>query len=72
MAAAQTERFDALEAAGFRVERYGDIAKVLYETLGGHYIDVGGSAKISTGLVRFRFSTSDPIFAHAELKHLGR
>jgi hypothetical protein len=46
------ERFDALERAGFRVERYGDLWKCLSHRLGGHYMDVGCSAKIAAGLVR--------------------
>lgn len=47
------ERFDALERAGFRVERYGDIFEFLCVRLGGHYLDVGCSAKIAAGLVSF-------------------
>lgn len=45
------ERFDALERAGFKTERYGDIAFQVNEKLGGHYMDVGASAKIAKGLV---------------------
>ena len=52
MAKAEPERFDALERAGFKVERYGDIIYQVYERFGGHYMDVGASAKISRGLVR--------------------
>jgi hypothetical protein len=52
LVATEPERFDALERAGFRVERFGDIWKVLSERLGGHYMDVGCSAKIAAGLVR--------------------
>ena len=48
----EPERFDALERAGFRVERYGDLWKLLSDRLGGHYMDVGCSKKISDGLVR--------------------
>ena len=48
---AEAERFDALERAGFRVERYGDLWKLLSDRLGGHYMDVGCSKKISEGLV---------------------
>lgn len=51
MARNDSERFDALERAGFNVERYGDITNVLFERLGGHYMDVGTSSKISKGLV---------------------
>jgi hypothetical protein len=45
------DRFDALERAGFRVERFGDLCKQLAKHGGGHYTDVGGSAKIAAGLV---------------------
>lgn len=51
MAKKQPERFDALERAGFKTQRYGDIAHVINECLGGHYMDVGTSAKIANGLV---------------------
>jgi hypothetical protein len=52
LAAIDSERFDALERAGFRVERYGDQWKAMSERFGGHYIDVGASAKIAAGPVR--------------------
>lgn len=48
----QPERFDALERAGFLTERYGDIIYQLYARFGGHYVDIGASAKIAKGLVR--------------------
>ncbi|KIW67065.1 hypothetical protein PV04_06341 [Phialophora macrospora] len=54
MARADSERFDALERAGFNVERYGDIMHVLFERLGGHYMDAGTSAKISQGLIKVK------------------
>jgi hypothetical protein len=50
MAKAQPERWDALSRAGFNVDPYGDIHEAIVR-LGGHYIDVGTSAKISKGLV---------------------
>lgn len=50
-AEAEPERFAALERAGFRTERYGDLVGLLSERFGGHYIDVGASAKIAQGLV---------------------
>ncbi|KAH7412687.1 hypothetical protein BKA64DRAFT_692065 [Cadophora sp. MPI-SDFR-AT-0126] len=49
-----SERFDALEKAGFNVERYGDITSVIFERLGGHYMDVGTSSKISEGLIKVK------------------
>ncbi len=51
MASKEPERFDALERAGFKVEQYGDPSYHIYERLGGHYVDMGTSAKIAKGLV---------------------
>ena len=53
MAKAEPERFDALEKAGFKVIRYGDIIYQVFERFGGHYMDVGASAKVAHGLVRY-------------------
>ena len=52
MAKAEPERFDALENAGFKCIRYGDIVYQVFDRFGGHYMDVGASAKIANGLVR--------------------
>ena len=49
----EPERFDALERAGFKVTRYGDIVSHVHERFGGHYIDMGSCAKIANGLVRW-------------------
>lgn len=54
LAAAEAERFDALERAGFRVERFGDLTWHICEKLGGHYIDVGTSAMIAKGLIKMK------------------
>ena len=48
---AEPERFDALERVGFKVNRYSDLFVFLCEHMGGHYLDVGCSAKIAAGLV---------------------
>lgn len=53
MARAQPERYEALERAGFKVDPFGDIQDAINIRLGGHYIDVGTSAKIGRGLVGF-------------------
>ena len=58
MAKTEPERFDALEKAGFKVIRYGDIIYQVFERFGGHYMDVGASAKIAQGLVRCLFAPS--------------
>ncbi len=60
MAAAEPERFDRLEAAGFRLIRYGDIISQLFEKFGGHYMDVGASAKIADGLVSLLWQPDGP------------
>jgi hypothetical protein len=57
MADAERARFDSLEAAGFKLDRYGSIIHHLYNRMGGHYIDVGTSAKISKGWIKIQTST---------------
>ncbi|KAL5590066.1 hypothetical protein FOVSG1_011933 [Fusarium oxysporum f. sp. vasinfectum] len=54
MARAQPERYEALERAGFRVDPFGDIQDAINIRLGGHYIDVGTSAKISKNLIKVK------------------
>ncbi|KAF5636969.1 dimethylaniline monooxygenase (n-oxide forming) [Fusarium tjaetaba] len=54
MARSQPERYDALERAGFRVDPFGDIQDAINIRLGGHYIDVGTSAKIGKGLIKVK------------------
>ncbi|KAK5702308.1 hypothetical protein LTR17_022422 [Elasticomyces elasticus] len=46
------ERFDALERAGFRVDRFGDISNNLYVRIGGHYVDTGASARVANGEIK--------------------
>lgn len=60
MARAQPERWEALEQVGFKVNPYGDIQEAINIRLGGHYIDVGTSAKISKGYVRISTIFSSP------------
>lgn len=67
MARAEPERWEALENAGFKVDPYGDIQEAINIKLGGHYIDVGTSAKISKGYVRISTifsSQNDSSVAH--------
>ncbi|KAK5166750.1 hypothetical protein LTR04_000461 [Oleoguttula sp. CCFEE 6159] len=54
LASADSERFDSLERAGFRVERYADLWHCVYERFGGHYLDVGASAKIVDGSIKIK------------------
>ena len=49
---ASPERFDALEKAGFKVDRFGDIYNNLYVRFGGHYVDIGCSARIAKGEIK--------------------
>jgi hypothetical protein len=51
MAKEDPKRYDALARAGFKTDPYGDLILHLYERFGGHYMDVGASAKIADGLV---------------------
>ena len=37
LARQEPERFDALEQAGFKTERYGSLTHHLYNRMGGHY-----------------------------------
>ncbi|KIW56390.1 hypothetical protein PV05_05055 [Exophiala xenobiotica] len=48
------ERFDALEKAGFLLDRYADMGYVIYVRQGGHYMDVGTSGKIAAGLIKMK------------------
>ncbi|KAK5206340.1 hypothetical protein LTR41_007778 [Exophiala xenobiotica] len=61
MARAEPERFDALEKAGFKTVRYGDIIYQVFDRFGGHYMDVGASAKIAKGLIKVK---SDALPVH--------
>lgn len=45
------ERFDALERAGFKVDRGAELVAHVHERYGGHYMDVGNCANIAKGLV---------------------
>lgn len=47
----EPERFDALERKGFRVDREIDFIHILYERLGGHYMDVGACDLVASGEV---------------------
>lgn len=49
---ANAERFDALERQGFKLVRFGDFFHHQTERQGGHYVDIGTSAKIADGRVR--------------------
>jgi hypothetical protein len=46
-------RYDALEKAGFKLDRQGNIAHNVLIRYGGHCIDVGSCKKIGEGLVSF-------------------
>ncbi|KAF0640837.1 hypothetical protein FPSE5266_02364 [Fusarium pseudograminearum] len=54
MTRAQPERYEALERAGFKVDPFGDIQDAVNIRLGGHYIDVGTSAKIGKKLINVK------------------
>lgn len=48
------DRFDALEKAGFKLDRYGDTYDHLYVRFGGHYVDIGASARIAKGEIKIK------------------
>ena len=52
--AASPQRFDDLERAGFKLDRFGDIFDNLYNRFGGHYIDTGTSARIARGEIKMK------------------
>lgn len=52
--AANHERFDALERAGFMLDRFGDVCDNLYVRMGGHYVDTGASARIVKGEIKVK------------------
>ncbi|KAH9213912.1 putative flavin-containing monooxygenase [Leptodontidium sp. 2 PMI_412] len=60
MARAEPDRFDALEKAGFKVKRGGDVFHHLIERAGGHYVDVGCSKLISDGKIKVK-SNAKPV-----------
>lgn len=50
--AREPERLNALEQAGFAIEKSGDMVKCAFgDGAGGHHTDVGGGAKIVAGQV---------------------
>ena len=51
---AYPERFDALDKAGFKVDRYGDLLTYLYIRAGGHYVDIGNCARIVNSDVKVK------------------
>ncbi|KAK4495527.1 hypothetical protein PRZ48_013859 [Zasmidium cellare] len=58
---ANPESFDELEKAGFRVDRYGELFKVFYERLGGHFVDVGSGARIIKGDIKVKNTLDVPV-----------
>ncbi|KAI5362415.1 putative flavin monooxygenase, FAD/NAD(P)-binding domain superfamily [Septoria linicola] len=48
------KRFDDLEKAGFKVDRFGDLATNLQIRFGGHYIDTGSCQRIIDGEIKVK------------------
>ncbi|OQU93947.1 hypothetical protein CLAIMM_00380 isoform 1 [Cladophialophora immunda] len=55
---ANAERFDALERQGFKLVRFGDFFHHQTERQGGHYVDIGASAKIADGRIKVKSDAS--------------
>lgn len=51
---AQSQFYDDLEAAGFKVERYGRLFHHLFGRFGGHYVDIGNCSRIIKGEVKVK------------------
>ena len=54
LASQEPERFDALERASFKTDRFPDLYHIILERFGGHYLDVGVSQKIVDGLIKVK------------------
>lgn len=54
LASQDDEYFDALDRAGFKNVRICDLSHILFERFGGHYLDVGASAKVAQGLIKVK------------------
>ncbi|KAK6428070.1 hypothetical protein LTR95_015792, partial [Oleoguttula sp. CCFEE 5521] len=49
---ANPDRFNRLERAGFKLDRFGDLYTNIFTRFGGHYIDTGTSARIANRDIR--------------------
>ncbi|KAG0645380.1 Flavin-containing monooxygenase YUCCA3 [Hyphodiscus hymeniophilus] len=49
-----SERYDSLERAGFKLDRYCDPQEYISVRLGGHHIDVGAGKKITSGQIKMK------------------
>lgn len=58
---ANPQWFDQLERAGFKVDRYGELLKVIYERLGGHFVDVGSGDRIIKGEIKVKSALDAPV-----------
>ena len=50
----ESSRFDALDAAGFHVDRTTPLLDNIYNRFGGYYIDVGTSKHIASGAIKVK------------------
>ncbi|KAF2185908.1 FAD/NAD(P)-binding domain-containing protein [Zopfia rhizophila CBS 207.26] len=69
MAAKQdAAKFDALERAGFRVNREADLMHIIFERAGGHYLDVSVSKLIGDGKIKVKSGSAPVSYAANGLK----
>lgn len=61
-------RFDALEHAGFKVDRPGDLISNLNERFGGYYFDFGACAKIEDGHIKVKSDSPVQEFTRSGLR----
>ncbi|KAK4554762.1 hypothetical protein LTR86_008264 [Recurvomyces mirabilis] len=65
-------RFDRLEEAGFKLDRFGDVYDNLYVRFGGHYIDIGGSKRIADGEIKVETTAVESMTEDGLLLEDGR
>ncbi|PSN61546.1 flavin-containing monooxygenase, partial [Corynespora cassiicola Philippines] len=62
------EKFDKLDARGFKVDREADLTQILYERAGRHYMDVGVSQMIIDGRIDVKSGVALSEFTNKGLK----
>ena len=68
LVAANSERFDAIEKSGFRVDREAVLTDFIQLRSGGYYIDVGTSKRIADGDIKVKSGVKVEEFTEHGLK----
>jgi hypothetical protein len=64
----EASRFDALDAAGFKVDRTTPMMDNILQRFGGYYIDIGSSAHIARGEIKMKSGVPIETFTSDGLK----